>query len=83
MNANIFTKIFRQKRHHPEKECDIVQNAPKREEYERCIMCGVLTNIPVTMPIEQRENYEFGCGQLCPVCYEDIRKTAEDIPWKR
>ena len=38
------------------------------ENYERCVMCGELTDVPLSMPIESRENYEVGCGQLCHVC---------------
>ena len=41
------------------------------EEYERCIICGELTDVPMTMPIEMRENYEIGCGQLCARCAKE------------
>lgn len=38
------------------------------EEYERCILCGTLTDVPVSMPVDLRENYEIGLGQLCSDC---------------
>ena len=33
--------------------------------YEKCVLCGAETKIPVTTPIEEREDYIQGCGQLC------------------
>lgn len=40
-------------------------------EYERCIMCGELTNVLISMPIDLRKNYEVGLGQLCEKCAQD------------
>ena len=51
--------------------------APDREEYERCIMCGTLTRIPISMPIELRKNYEVGCGQLCDECAKKLQEATE------
>ena len=48
---------------------------PSTEEFERCIMCGELTDIAITTPIEFRENYEIGCGQLCAICYKKLGKS--------
>ena len=31
-------------------------------------MCGTQTNIPISLPIEQRKNYIIGMGQLCESC---------------
>ncbi len=42
--------------------------APQAEEFERCVMCGKLTCVPVSMPVDWRENYEMGMGQLCAEC---------------
>ncbi len=50
------------------REVGSVSEAPKKEEYERCIVCGQLTCIPVSMPIDWRENYEVGLGQVCAEC---------------
>ena len=46
------------------------------EPLERCVMCGALTSIPVDMPIDWRENYEVGCGQLCAECAKKRRQQA-------
>ena len=52
------------------------ENVPQ-EQFERCILCGALTCIPVDMPVDWRENYEVGCGQLCTECAKS-RKTAAE-----
>ena len=54
-----------------------VTEAPQTEEYERCILCGSLTCIPVSMPIDRRENYEIGAGQVCIECARKRRKAEE------
>ena len=46
----------------------------KTEEFERCVICGKTTNILVSTPIEMRENYEIGMGQVCVDC---VRKQQE------
>lgn len=53
-----------------------MKNAPDNEEFERCIMCGKLTCVPVSMPIDWRENYEIGCGQVCAECAKKQREAA-------
>ena len=55
-----------------------MSEAPIKEEYERCIVCGRVTCIPVSMPIDWRENYEIGCGQLCAEC---AKKQREATGW--
>ncbi|MBQ7800160.1 MAG: hypothetical protein IJ370_06680 [Oscillospiraceae bacterium] len=40
----------------------------KNLQYEKCVMCGEVTDIPVTLPIGQRKNYVEGLGQLCISC---------------
>ena len=54
-----------------------MNDAPKTEEFERCIMCGKLTCIPVSMPIDWRENYEIGMGQVCAECAKKQREADE------
>lgn len=44
------------------------QNTPEVEKFEHCILCGRITKVPTYMPIELRENYEVGCGQICDEC---------------
>ena len=54
-----------------------MNNTSKTEEFERCIVCGNLTCIPISMPIDWRENYEIGCGQLCAECAKKQQKALE------
>ena len=54
-----------------------MNNTPNTEEFERCIMCGALTCIPVSMPIDWRENYEIGMGQVCAECAKKQQKAIE------
>ena len=49
----------------------------KKEEYEHCIMCGALTCVPISMPVDWRENYEIGMGQLCAECVKKQGKALE------
>lgn len=46
------------------------------EEFERCVLCGKLTDIPKSLPIEFRSNYEIGAGQLCDICSFKLNKIA-------
>lgn len=45
-----------------------MNNTPNTEEFERCVVCGTLTCVPVSMPVDWRENYEIGFGQVCAEC---------------
>ena len=81
MKFRIFTKISRffggipRKRF--KKVAERVNNTPNTEEFEHCIICGALTCIPVSMPIDWRENYEIGCGQVCAKCAKAQQKSIE------
>lgn len=39
---------------------------------ERCVLCGRDTGIPSNRPIKDRENYVYGCGQLCGLCFSSL-----------
>lgn len=45
-----------------------MSKTPNTEEFERCIICGALTCVPISMPIDLRENYVIGLGQVCAEC---------------
>jgi hypothetical protein len=81
MKSKILTKIsqfFRGDSCLPaKKEADSVKNTPNTEEFERCVMCGALTCVPISMPVDWRENYEIGCGQICAECAKKQRESAE------
>lgn len=45
----------------------------KSEEiYERCVVCGELTAVRIDTPIELRDNYEIGFGQVCHRCHKQF-----------
>ncbi|WP_295093475.1 hypothetical protein [Ruminococcus sp.] len=41
----------------------------RKTEYEKCILCGKVTYVKVTLSIEERKYYIEGIGQLCKKCY--------------
>jgi hypothetical protein len=43
---------------------------------ERCVLCGRDTGIPFYRPIKDRENYVYGCGQLCGQCFSSLRHDS-------
>ena len=80
MKNKIFDKILRFFRkpttyQQSEKEIDSVDKTPATEEFERCVMCGALTCIPISMPVDWRENYEIGLGQICAECAKKEREA--------
>lgn len=40
-----------------------------KPELERCIVCDVETDIPVSQNVDFRQFYVEGAGQLCQYCY--------------
>lgn len=62
-----------------------MQDTPYAEPLEHCVMCGALTAVPVSMPIEDRQYYEAGCGQLCSDCYKKLNEFPcdEEAPARR
>jgi hypothetical protein len=52
-----------------------VNNTPNTEEFERCVICGRLTSVPISMPVDCRENYEIGIGQICSECAKNEREA--------
>ena len=51
----------------------------KKTVYEKCVLCGADTEIPITTPIEEREDYIQGCGQLCATCRRKIHRGSPYI----
>lgn len=79
MKNKIFDKILRFFRkpttyQQSKKEIDSVDKTPVTEEFERCVICGKLTCVPISMPVDQRENYEIGLGQICAECAKKERE---------
>lgn len=82
MKFKIFTKISQffgggTPYQRSKKEADSVNNTPNTEEFERCVMCGALTSVPISMPVDWRENYEIGLGQICAACAKKQREATE------
>lgn len=40
--------------------------------FEKCEVCGAVTDIPIDMPIQERKGYIEGAGQLCKKCYYEL-----------
>lgn len=39
--------------------------------FETCVLCGELTDVPITMHIDFRKCYVEGSGQCCKKCYNE------------
>lgn len=79
MKNKIFDKIsnfFRRSTTYQQtkKEIESTEKAPVTEEFERCVICGKLTCIPISMPVDWSENYEIGLGQICAECAKKERE---------
>lgn len=40
--------------------------------YERCVLCGKITDVPLSLPIDLRDYYVEGSGQLCRGCWQHV-----------
>ena len=56
-----------------------VKSAVDTEEFARCVLCGAKTDVPITMPIDLRENYVVGFGQVCSSCARNLLRD-ENAP---
>lgn len=48
-------------------------------DYENCIICHRHVDIKKTTPINMREHYIEGAGQLCPICYERLYSSKNIV----
>lgn len=39
---------------------------------EKCVLCGKETEYTFGVPIQERNYYVSGCGQLCKQCYLEV-----------
>lgn len=46
---------------------------PAKKPLERCVLCHRETDIPSDTPIDKRQGYIIGCGQLCKECFEKTK----------
>lgn len=49
-----------------------MKNTFTENQFESCVMCSKVTNIPISQPIENRVNYVMGVGQLCDECIKKL-----------
>ena len=54
-----------------------VDNKSETGEFEHCVMCGDATSVLFSTPIEFRDFYETGCGQLCFDCAKKLRESTK------
>ncbi len=69
-------KIFRKYR---KVDTSVSNNNDSVLHYEICIICGHTTGVLMDTPIEFRENYIYGCGQLCERCSRKLRREMSLI----
>lgn len=43
---------------------------------EYCCLCGAQTEYRFDEPVQERENYIAGVGQLCPKCARNLAKES-------
>ena len=41
--------------------------------FEKCVLCGTVTNVKINCPVDARKYYEIGIGQLCRKCYLQVK----------
>lgn len=46
-------------------------------KFERCVLCGELTDVEIDTPVDKRKTYVKGSGQLCRACCIDIYGTDD------
>ena len=49
-----------------------------KNNFEKCILCGKTTDARKDEPIELRDNYIEGAGQLCPGCMVKVNMVKEE-----
>lgn len=48
--------------------------------YEKCALCGKLTSVMKTVPVQKRYGYIEGFGQLCSRCYRENAMLSSLLP---
>ena len=41
---------------------------------EACALCGAKTDVPKSLPVDERDCYIYGAGQLCRSCFNKVTK---------
>lgn len=53
---------------------------PNESIFETCVCCGKKISVQKDTPIEKREYYLSGAGQLCSDCYAKLISTDNNSP---
>lgn len=54
-------------------------NEDKKVVYEKCALCGEVTDILIDLPIDKRIRYISPIGQLCRKCWIETYENDKDI----
>ncbi|MBQ8202986.1 MAG: hypothetical protein IJZ75_01740 [Clostridia bacterium] len=57
---------------------DTVEPHNNIEEFEHCVLCGALTNVPAALSVKHRQNYVIGLGQLCQRCQGKLDREMRE-----
>ena len=49
-----------------------MEKCPAEQAVEYCVLCGKATGVLQTCPVDRRENYIIGGGQLCRSCWNEL-----------
>lgn len=50
----------------------------KNSDYEKCVLCGMVTHVKKSVSVENRRNYIYGAGQICKNCAEKMKETDNE-----
>ena len=54
-----------------------------KDEIENCISCGKKTPYLKSTPIQERDNYVVGLGQVCSDCYKKLTSNVKFVEDER
>ena len=58
-----------------------LQMDSEENSFERCVLCGAVTDVQVQMPVSERKSYIPGSGQLCRDCCRELY-DSDDLETK-
>lgn len=71
-------KPFRKNRTHKDANTSVTaENPAGAGRIEYCVCCGKATPYTFDTPIDQREHYIVGAGQLCYECAKKLEREAD------
>jgi len=45
--------------------------------FESCVVCRCITDIPISTPVNERAFFISGIGQLCQKCWEKLQQESQ------